>query len=58
MSDNKDIADEINRDHQFVIQLGRRNGRDFKCYDVGTDQFKGYVAERTGYSLSLDLPLT
>ena len=38
MDHNKDIADEINHDHQFVIQFDRRNGRDFKCYDVGTDE--------------------
>jgi hypothetical protein len=50
MSDNKDIADEINHDHQFVIQFDRRNGRDFKCYDVGTDEFRSYVADKTGYT--------
>jgi hypothetical protein len=50
MSENKDIAEEINHDHQFVIQLDRRNGRDFKCYDVGTDEFRSYVAEKTGYT--------
>ncbi len=50
MDHNKDIADEINRDHQFVIQLDRRNGKDFKCYDVGTDEFRSYVAEKTGYT--------
>ena len=38
MDHNKDIADEINHDHQFVIQFDRGNGRDFKCYDVGTDE--------------------
>ncbi len=50
MDDNKDIADEINRDHQFVIQFDRRNGTDFKCYDVGTDEFRSYVAKKTGYT--------
>ena len=50
MDDNKDIAEEINHDHQFVIQLDRRNGRDFKCYDVGTDEFRSYVAQKTGYT--------
>jgi hypothetical protein len=49
MSHNKDIADEINHDHQFVMEFDRRNGRDFKCYDVGTDEFRSYVAEKTGY---------
>ncbi|MGC8605462.1 MAG: hypothetical protein ACP5VS_17490 [Desulfomonilaceae bacterium] len=50
MDHNKDIADEINHDHQFVIQFDRRNGRDFKCYDVGTDEFRSYVARKTGYT--------
>ena len=50
MGHNKDIADEIKHDHQFVIQFDRRNGRDFKCYDVGTDEFRSYVAEKTGYT--------
>lgn len=50
MDHNKDIADEINHDHQFVIQLDRRNSKDFKCYDVGTDEFRSYVAEKTGYT--------
>jgi hypothetical protein len=50
MGHNKDIADEINHDHQFVIQFDRRNGRDFKCYDVGTDEFRAYVADKTGYT--------
>ncbi len=47
---NKDIADEINGDHQFIIQFDRRNGTDFKCYDVGTNEFRSYVAEKTGYT--------
>jgi len=50
MSHNKDIADEINHDHQFVIQFDRRNGQDFKCYDVGTDKFRACVAKKTGYT--------
>ena len=50
MSDNKDIADEINHDHQFVVQLDRRNSADYKCYDVGTHEFRSYVADKTGYT--------
>ena len=49
-SHNKQICDEINHDHQFVIEFDRRNGTDFKCYDVGTDEFRSYVAEKTGYT--------
>jgi hypothetical protein len=50
MSDNKDIAHEINHDHQFVIEFDRRKGRDFKCYDVGTDEFRSCVTVKTGYT--------
>lgn len=44
-----DIADKINQ-HQFMIQFDRRNGTDFKCYQVGTDAFREYIAQKTGYS--------
>ena len=50
MNENHDIADKINSSHQFIIQLDRRNGRDFKCYSVGTDDFRAYVSKITGYS--------
>lgn len=48
-SGNSDIADEINDEHQFVIQFDRRNGTDFKCYSVGTDSFRKYIEQQTGY---------
>ena len=50
MKKNRDIADEINLKHQFAVQLDRRNGKDFKCYSVGTDPFRDYVGQITGYS--------
>lgn len=50
MNENHDIAEEINFNHQFVIQLDRRNGKDFKCYSVGTDEFRNYVRQTTAYS--------
>jgi hypothetical protein len=50
MSKNPDIADEINKSHQFVVQLDRMNGTDFKCYSVGTDNFRKYVSQTTGYT--------
>jgi hypothetical protein len=50
MSKNRDIADEINNDHQFVIQFDRRGGSDFKCYTVGTDEFREHVSLKTGYT--------
>ncbi len=47
---NQDIAEEINETHGFAVQFDRRNGRDFKCYEVGTDEFRSYVAQKTGYT--------
>lgn len=50
MNNCPDIADKINRDHQFAVQLDRRNGTDYKCYEVGTDEFREYVECQTGYT--------
>lgn len=50
MQNHPDIADKINKDHQFAVQLDRRNGADFKCYEVGTDEYRAYVKQQTGYS--------
>jgi hypothetical protein len=47
---NRDIAEEINEGHSFAVQFDRRNAADFKCYDVGTDEFRSYVAKMTGYT--------
>lgn len=49
MNENPDIADEINLNHQFIVQLDRKNDKDFKCYSVGTDEFRTYVKNTTGY---------
>lgn len=48
MNDNPDIAQKIN-EHQFMIQFDRRNSNDFKCYDVGTPEFRNFIEEKTGY---------
>lgn len=50
MSDNQDIADELNDTHQFMVQLDRENGREYKCYCVGSEIFRAYVEETTGYT--------
>ncbi len=49
MEYNEDIANIINQ-HQFMIQFDRRNNSDFKCYNVGTDEFRKFIAEKTNYS--------
>ncbi|CAK0757882.1 conserved hypothetical protein [Gammaproteobacteria bacterium] len=50
MNENQDIAEIINQEHQFAIQLDRRGDRDFKCYSVGTNDFRAYIEEATGYT--------
>ncbi len=49
-SQHREIYDEINREHQFMVEFDRRNGNDFKCYDSGSSDFKKYVALKTGFS--------
>lgn len=44
-----EVLEELNR-HGFMVQFDRRNGRDFKCYDVGTQAFRQYVGRQTGYT--------
>ncbi len=50
MDYKKDIAEEINGEHQFFVQFDRRHDRDFKCYDVGTDEFRSYIGKGSGYT--------
>lgn len=49
MNHHNDIADLINQ-HQFMIQFDRRNTKDFKCYEVGTPEFRNYIEQKTGYT--------
>ncbi|MCL1795150.1 MAG: hypothetical protein FWG34_14960 [Oscillospiraceae bacterium] len=49
IKNNRDIAEKINFNHQFMIQLDRKNKNDFKCYQVGTDEFRAFVKNKTGY---------
>jgi len=49
MNSNTDIATRINENHQFMLQLDRRNAHDYKCYHVGTDKFRKFIHEKTSY---------
>lgn len=49
MNNHTDIADRLNN-HRFLIQFDRRNARDFKCYNVGTDEFRTFIQKETGYT--------
>lgn len=45
MENNPDLAEEINRDHQFMVEFDRGRESDFKCYGVGTQEFRRYIEE-------------
>lgn len=44
------IGEELNKEHQFAVEFDRMGAHDFKCYYVGSDAFRSYVAEQTGYT--------
>lgn len=46
----REIFDEINSRYQFMIQIDRCGYSDFKCYNVGTEEFRAYAAAETGRS--------
>lgn len=48
-SDHKELYNEINTEHQFMIELDRQGSKDFKCYDVGSDNFREYIKTETGF---------
>ena len=43
------IADELQSRCQFMVEFDRRESRNFKCYDVGTNEFREYVSMKTGF---------
>lgn len=45
-----EIFSEINQKYQFMIQIDRCGTGEFKCYNVGSEAFRSYVAEKTGFS--------
>ena len=49
MENHPDLAQKVN-DHQFIVQFDRKNGSDFKCYNVGTEEFRNYIETITGYT--------
>ena len=45
-----DRFDEINSRYRFMIQIDRCGSADFKCYQVGTPEFRRYIVEKTHFS--------
>ena len=50
MDQNPELAEELNA-HQYMIQLDRRNGRDYKTYDLPVSgAFREFIETKTGYA--------
>ena len=46
---NRDLFRELN-EHQYIIEFDRRNGRDYKVYNLPvTDEFKRFIEKQTGF---------
>lgn len=48
MEKNPDIVNELNN-HQFLVEFDLYSSGLFKCYSVGTDSFREYMAKSSGY---------
>lgn len=44
-----ELFEELQVNYQFMVEFDRRESRNFKCYDVGTGEFREYVSTTTGY---------
>jgi len=49
MDNHPDIWEELQSRYQFMVEFDRKGRDDYKCYDVGTDEFRGYVELTTGF---------
>lgn len=47
-SSHSSILRELN-EHQFMIQFDRREHLNYKCYDVGTPEFKSYIEAQSWF---------
>ena len=49
INNHKDIYNELQQ-HRFMLQFDYKGFRNYKCYSVGTDEFRRYVEANTGFS--------
>jgi hypothetical protein len=47
---NPALVTELNQTHQFMVEFDRRNACEFKCYSVGTPEFRAYVHGLTRFT--------
>lgn len=44
-----DLLDEIQERYRFLVEFDRRETGQYKCYDVGTVEFREYIKDRLGF---------
>jgi hypothetical protein len=49
IEEHPDIADEINYEHQFVVEFDVPGFSIYKTYSVGTEEFQNYLEEELNY---------
>lgn len=47
--EHSSLYQDLNSSHRFAVQFDRQQGQQFKCYAVGSDEFRAYVEAKTGY---------
>lgn len=45
-----ELSAEIQEKYSFMVEFDRSGDREYKCYNVGSDRFRRYVEEKTGFS--------
>lgn len=44
-----EFHDELQHHYQFMVEFDRKGGGEYKCYNVGTEAFRGYIEAMTGF---------
>ena len=49
MEDYPELREELQSKYQFMVEFDRKNRDEYKCYDVGTDDFRRYIEKVTNF---------
>ena len=49
MANHPDLYEELQSKYQFMVEFDRKKRDEYKCYDVGTDDFRHYIETVTGF---------
>ena len=49
MEKHPEVCEEIQSRYQFMVEFDRKGYDEYKCYNVGTESFRRYIEETTGF---------